>query len=379
MESVRPFGVFVRLPGTVRHGLVSCNAVSDDMRFSRDDTDEDKLKALEWACPRGGRVFVKVTQISDDPRGGFRIACAMNLVDQESGGDLDPGGSRAGPGAGAFAGAASEEPPALGSVLRGSVADIKPYGLFVQLQGYRRNGLVHSSQVSEHMGFTREDADEDKVAALAGVVSVGEAVWVKVVELEAGPEGRTKVGCSMRLVNQSSGADLDPTGTHYRPRGQRDGAGGEEGVPGRREAGVRPNGLVDWGHHRADVRQAGGEAYDLVPSDEERVPDDRLLPGTHADAHTSRMVTSASRMQAVGGGLLPPGMLPDEDAPPVTISSVEEAQAILERYQRKASKRDGKERKKAAKKERKRERKEAKRSKSHKKEVRRSASSSSDS
>ena len=34
-------------------------------------------------------------------------------------------------------------------------------------------------QVSEHMETDREASDEDKVAALSGVVSVGEAVWVK--------------------------------------------------------------------------------------------------------------------------------------------------------------------------------------------------------
>lgn len=34
------------------------------------------------------------------------------------------------------------------------------------LEGYRRQGLVHQSQVSEEVNFSQEDEDADKVAAL---------------------------------------------------------------------------------------------------------------------------------------------------------------------------------------------------------------------
>jgi hypothetical protein len=56
------------------------------------------------------------------------------------------------------------------------VKRIEPYGVFVALPGFRRYGLVHSGQVANYMDFNREDTDEEKKAALAGVVAVGEQV-----------------------------------------------------------------------------------------------------------------------------------------------------------------------------------------------------------
>lgn len=41
----------------------------------------------------------------------------------------------------------------------------------------------------------------------------GDPVWVKVVEVEEGGERGPKVGCSMKLVSQSDGEDLDPGGS----------------------------------------------------------------------------------------------------------------------------------------------------------------------
>ena len=54
------------------------------------------------------------------------------------------------------------------------------------LDGFRRNGLVPTHQVGNFLEFSKEDTDEDKVAGMEGVVSRGETVWVKVVELKAG-------------------------------------------------------------------------------------------------------------------------------------------------------------------------------------------------
>ena len=353
---MRPFGVFVSLPGVHRHGLVPANCVSEDMRFAREDTDEDKVKALEWLCARGAEVWVKVTAVTqDEQRGGMRLACAMNVVDQDTGADLDPGNTRSGV-AQHQQGQQLEQPPALNSIHKATVQDIKPYGLFVSLPGHRRSGLVHSSQVSEHLRFTRDDDDDEKVASLSGIVSVGEAVWVKVVELEPDAGGRIKVGCSMKLVSQSNGADLDASGTHYRPRGAtRDGAGDEFGRPGQ-AAGVR-SGVVDWGHHLADVttgKQVGGQSYELLP-DEDEAPPPAEPP--------SRVVTKVAMLHAVGGGFA--GEMLAEPAPAeVHIGSVEEAQAILERYQRKAAKREAKKARTEDKRKRKTERKESKRARS---------------
>ena len=39
---------------------------------------------------------------------------------------------------------------------------VKPYGVFVSLAGFRRNGLVPHHQVSDYLEFSKEDTDEDK-------------------------------------------------------------------------------------------------------------------------------------------------------------------------------------------------------------------------
>lgn len=60
----------------------------------------------------------------------------------------------------------SDDPPALGSIHHAVVVSVRPFGLFVELPGFRRNGLVHNSQISEDMVFSREDDDEAKVQAM---------------------------------------------------------------------------------------------------------------------------------------------------------------------------------------------------------------------
>lgn len=41
----------------------------------------------------------------------------------------------------------TDEPPEVGSVHRATVKRIEAYGVFVALEGFRRHGLVHTSQV----------------------------------------------------------------------------------------------------------------------------------------------------------------------------------------------------------------------------------------
>lgn len=41
----------------------------------------------------------------------------------------------------------SDTPPSVGSIHRGTVHTIKPFGLFIAIPGYRRHVLVHHSQV----------------------------------------------------------------------------------------------------------------------------------------------------------------------------------------------------------------------------------------
>lgn len=115
------------------------------------------------------QVWVKVIEVREEPNGA-KVNCSMKVVDQESGKDLDPentqgrftggfgggGGGGGGPPRGeAFGGPQSDEPPEVGSIHQASVRSVKPFGLFVQLPGFRANGLVHLSQVGRRgTGFS---------------------------------------------------------------------------------------------------------------------------------------------------------------------------------------------------------------------------------
>lgn len=56
MQSIRPFGLFVAFPGHRRHGLVHNSQVAEDIQFSREDEDEDKVKAMDYYAPQGSEV-----------------------------------------------------------------------------------------------------------------------------------------------------------------------------------------------------------------------------------------------------------------------------------------------------------------------------------
>ena len=48
--------------------------------------------------------------------------------------------------------------------------------MFVEMEGFRRHGLVHNSQISEEVSFSREDEDEAKVKAMEFFAPVGSQV-----------------------------------------------------------------------------------------------------------------------------------------------------------------------------------------------------------
>ncbi|KAK2193691.1 hypothetical protein NP493_8g05025 [Ridgeia piscesae] len=75
------------------------------------------------------------------------------------------------------------------------VGRLEAYGIFVKIPGFKKNGLVHKSQMSN----TRLEHPEDMVAN-------GDRVYCKVISVD--DEGR--IGMSMKVVNQTSGTDLDP-------------------------------------------------------------------------------------------------------------------------------------------------------------------------
>jgi len=79
------------------------------------------------------------------------------------------------------------------------VAKIETFGAFITVPDFRKNGLLHISQVSNQ----RIEADD-----LPHILEVGQHVYVKVTMVDASA-GRYSL--SMKLCSQSDGRDLDPT------------------------------------------------------------------------------------------------------------------------------------------------------------------------
>ncbi|KAF5295341.1 hypothetical protein FQR65_LT01531 [Abscondita terminalis] len=90
-----------------------------------------------------------------------------------------------------------EEDPVPGNIYSGKVANIVPFGCFVQLEGLKRRweGLVHISQLRA----------EGRVTNVSEVVSRGSKVKIKVLSVTG-----QKVSLSMKEVCQFSGKDLNP-------------------------------------------------------------------------------------------------------------------------------------------------------------------------
>ncbi|EFN56958.1 hypothetical protein CHLNCDRAFT_143529 [Chlorella variabilis] len=280
--SVRPFGAFVELPGYRKQALIHHTQVSDEIQFGREEDDEMKVKAMEFFLPRGEQGWLKVLEVRQEGPGpqGIKLAASMRAVSQEDGRDLDPDNAlamagRGGPGGGGGphggGGRDSDEPPELYSIHRAgklaySVQQVRPFGVFVKLDGYRKYGLVHFSQISDHLSFSREDPDDVKVKEIGDILSIGDPVFVKVVDITADERG-PKIGCSIKHVSQSDGTDLDPSNTKYRPRGEGGGFQGQQPIGAK--AGTAHDGAVEWGYLKADVVQygAGGQQYDILAGD----------------------------------------------------------------------------------------------------------------
>lgn len=56
MKNIRPFGVFVSLPGFARDGLIHHSHISEELSFSREDEDEMKVKGMQFFVPEGSQV-----------------------------------------------------------------------------------------------------------------------------------------------------------------------------------------------------------------------------------------------------------------------------------------------------------------------------------
>ena len=412
VTSVRPFGVFVRPVGKARDGLVHCTQVSEELTFTREDSDDAKQMAMEYFFPKGTEVWVKVLDVTVEGgagTGGYadpstlglgdppafrdpprpvrnaqkeKVSLSIKAVDQETGEDLDPShaacfGARERKGfdpvrRDSDGDQNSQKPPSLSSIIRAVVRAVKPYGVFVRPEGKSRDALVPSHQVSEHLRFDKEDDDDARVAGLEGVVSVGDSVFAKIVEIREDPFDAAKpprVTASMKLCDQTSGEDLDPEGVKYRPSGDRGendaGAGRDRRVGAGAGDRVRAGGVIDWGHHAGDVKQmrmpdeqgthgdGAGARYDLIEDDPEA---DRVLLGARfdgrgPDGRAPPPPPPGGPPRGGGGAFEVP---PPPGGPPL-VGSVEEALAILAKHKRekKARKADKKARKKARKKEKK--------------------------
>lgn len=321
--------------------------VSEQCTLSRDDEDSDKIKALEFFAPRNAQVYVKLTEIQDDGSGRLKLACSMKACDQDTGADLDP--TNASTARQRQEGPQSDAPPAVGSIHSAVVERVQPFGIFVRLQGFRKWGLVHSSQVSDHLEIMRDDSDDSKTAALASIIGVGEAVQVKVVEVvpdERGP----KVGCSIKLVNQRDGTDLDPNFLKYRPRGEGGGGGGRPAPLGMAAGDVKPGAVVDWGHLvGGDTKFVESRGYNLVDDEAGELPLPPPPPrGNDPNHQELPPPPSRGRGPQIAGGVSPTELKPTAWG---GISTMDEALAILathnkkEKHKKHKKKKDGKHKK----------------------------------
>lgn len=99
--------------------------------------------------------------------------------------------------------------PEPGKIYNGRVANIVPFGCFVQIEGVRKRweGLVHISQLRS----------EGRVTNVSDVVNRGDKVKVKVLSVTG-----QKVSLTMKDVCQDTGKDLNPT-SHAHLEAEREG------------------------------------------------------------------------------------------------------------------------------------------------------------
>ncbi|XP_059412283.1 zinc finger CCHC domain-containing protein 17-like [Carassius carassius] len=144
-----------------------------------------------------------------------------------------------------------DELPAMYSILKGEVVSVTTYAAFVKIPGYKKQGLVHKSEMSSC-----------RVENPAEIVDVGEQVWIKVIGREM-KDDKVKLSFSMKSVNQGTGRDLDPNNVIA-----------EQDERRRRQfvlnttckkCGCR-------GHFAKDCFSQPGLQYSLVPEEEEEEP-----------------------------------------------------------------------------------------------------------
>ncbi|XP_062265885.1 nucleolar protein of 40 kDa [Platichthys flesus] len=149
--------------------------------------------------------------------------------------------------------------PPLYSIAKGEVVSVQTYGAFVRLPGYKKEGLVH---VSEMSASRVENASE--------IVDMGEQVWIKVIGKEIRDE-KVKMSFSMKAVNQGTGRDLDPNNVNAeqdarRRKMFRDQSGNRITLDAVLNTTCKKCGCK--GHFTKDCFSAPGLQYALLPEEE---------------------------------------------------------------------------------------------------------------
>ncbi|XP_036809043.1 nucleolar protein of 40 kDa [Oncorhynchus mykiss] len=153
--------------------------------------------------------------------------------------------------------------PAMYSIVKGEVASVQTYGAFIKIPGYRKQGLVHISELSAC-----------RVENVAEVVDVGEQVWIKVIGREM-RDDKVKLSFSMKAVNQGTGKDLDPNNViaeqdERRRRQFKDGTGRRITLEAVLNTTCKKCGCK--GHFAKDCFSAPGLQYDLIPEEGDDEP-----------------------------------------------------------------------------------------------------------
>jgi len=331
VTNIKQFGAFVELEGFKRQGLVHISRLANS-----------RVEAVEDIVQVGEAVFVKVVGIEDG-----KISLSMRDVDQSSGQDLDPENKhQAGGGHRGHGGGGDDRLPEVGSIHKGTVRKVMPYGAFIDLPGYRKSGLVHISRLTNY-----------KVEKVEDVLSEGDSgIWVKVIAIEDG-----KIQLSMRVVDQTTGKDLDP-GNSEGERARKKG-GGYDPHERKIEVGAIVNhtcsrcGLK--GHFETECYQVpGGKVYELL----EEPPEPDPQPPQQQQQQQQEQQKAASGVSSKA------------------LSTIEEAMRIIaEAKEKKRRKKEKKKKKKEKKSKKEKKHKKKKKKKGSKKSSKKGSSSSSSS
>ena len=263
VNGIAPFGVFVDI-GVGKDGLVHISELADG-----------RVEKAEDAVAVGQTYTFRVLEVDAE---GQRISLSLRRAQEgyqerprPSSGASSGGGG--GGGGGGRRREANLEAIAPGTILDGKVSGIAPFGAFIDL-GVGRDGLVHISELAE-----------GRIGKVEDVVNVGDAVKVRVIEVD--PSSK-RISLSMRLempvgpvsTSGSSRLDRDWTNPAERPRSgggggastggmggggeRRGGGGGAGGGGGRRDRNdnrpAREPEMISFGGEEEEQTFEGGNA-----------------------------------------------------------------------------------------------------------------------